>query len=423
MPPCLWLIAVAGLLAEPPPASGEPPAAEPALAAPPAAGAGCVTDAVTPGADAEEGAAAAAGDQENEAGEGEIREPAGAATDDLSPRYSADLSDAELERRWVGDLPSLGSISVGFAEAGRLINAVQLPPGDAWEVLAAEYAWGAQETIDAIEAAARSVRERVPDAPPLRVNHISKRDGGWLRPHKSHQSGRDADLLFYGKGGAAWAAVAGKRTDSIDPVQNWALVRALVTRTDVFVILVDRRVIDLLYATALAAGEDRAWVDSIFRGNTPLVQHARGHRDHFHVRFFAPRSQELGRRVQPLLAKRPDENRIAVRIRSGDTLGHLALRYGSTVALIQNANGMRSSFLHVGRTLSIPLRGPCTRCPLPPPIVLPSRRLPPEPTAESAGVATASAAAPSDATPKPAAAAPPVEAEAGAGAGAAGRAP
>ena len=33
------------------------------------------------------------------------------------------LSDAELQRRWKEDLASLGSISVGFADQGRLINA------------------------------------------------------------------------------------------------------------------------------------------------------------------------------------------------------------------------------------------------------------------------------------------------------------
>jgi len=332
---------------------------------------------------------AAPGDGEG-AGEIESREiPTDA---DGTPRFTADLPDAELERRWVDDLPSLGSISVGFADAGRLINGVQVPAGEAWRVLVPEYAWGTQETVAAIEVVARAVRERFPDAPPLPVSHMSKHDGGWLRPHQSHQSGRDVDLGFYAKPGVAVAAVSGKHTESLDAPQNWALIRALATDTDVAVILVDRRVIDLLYATALAAGEDRGWLDAIFLGKEPLVQHARGHRDHFHVRFFAPRSQELGRRVQPLLAKRPDENRIAVRVHGGDTLGHLAVRYNSTVGLIQNANGMRGSFLHIGQTLSIPMRGPCTRCPLPPPAVVPPRRLPPSLAVSHEATADAAAA-------------------------------
>lgn len=338
----------------------------------------------------------AAADDESAApadGEGEIESREVPVDADGTPRFTADLSDAELERRWVDDLPSLGSISVGFADAGRLINGVQVPAGDAWRVLVPEYAWGTQETVEFIGLAARAVRARFPEAPPLPVSHMSKHDGGWLRPHQSHQSGRDVDLGFYPRPGIAVAAVSGKRTESLDAAENWALIRALVTETDVAVILVDRRVIELLYNTAVAAGEDPAWLDAIFRGKEPLVQHARGHRDHFHVRFFAPRSQELGRRVQPLLAKRPDENRVAVRVRGGDTLGHLAVRYNSTVALIQNANGMRGSFLRAGQTLSIPLRGPCTRCPLPPPAVVPPRRLPPSIAASHEPTGGADAAA------------------------------
>jgi hypothetical protein len=31
------------------------------------------------------------------------------------------------------------------------------------------------------------VSDRLPGTPPLRVNDISKKDGGWHRPHRSHQ--------------------------------------------------------------------------------------------------------------------------------------------------------------------------------------------------------------------------------------------
>ena len=124
--------------------------------------------------------------------------------------------------------------------------------------------------------------------------------------------------------------------------------------------------------------EDKAWLDSIFRAaKGSLVQHARGHRDHFHVRFYNGRAQELGRRVQPLLALRPEHNIVHHRIRSGDTLGHIARRYETTVKLIQKANRMRGSFLRAGRMLEIPLRKPCTKCPVPPEVVVPARRVPP----------------------------------------------
>jgi len=285
--------------------------------------------------------------------------------------YSADIDDAELEHRFVGDLESLGSVSVGLAEAGRLINGVQLKPSDHVEVVTPENGWGTSETIDYLNAVADDVATAVPTAPPLRVNHIGKREGGYLRPHFSHQSGRDVDLGFYYVPGTDLRSLSGKsRIGAMNLEANWALLKSLAEKADVQVVLLDRKVQAALRDYAREQGEDEALLGRIFGG---LVQHARRHKDHFHVRFFSPRAQELGRRVQPLLAKRPDENKVVHRVRPGETLGHLAVKYGSTVKLIQKASGLAGTLLSVGRTLVVPLRGPCTQCPVTPPVVVPPR--------------------------------------------------
>src|SRR4051794_25749971 len=62
--------------------------------------------------------------EEGDDGEADIAEPEGFGPD---IKYSADLSDDELQRRWKSDLDSLGSISVGFADNGRLINGARMP--------------------------------------------------------------------------------------------------------------------------------------------------------------------------------------------------------------------------------------------------------------------------------------------------------
>lgn len=348
---------------------------------------------------------AASGDVEESADEaiaddGEAEALAAGEADGGSPtswgRYTGDLSDEELERRFVEDLPSLGSVSVGLAEAGRLINGIQLKPGDAWTVSTPAQAWGTQETIDFLMAAARAVKARLPTAPLLRVGHIGNPEGGYLRPHKSHQSGRDVDLGFYYPDGASRPRRHIGRIPEIDLAANWELVKALIVLTDVQVILVDRQIQKQLYQYALDQGEDRAWLDSVFRsGADSLVKHARRHRDHFHVRFYAARPQELGRRIQPLLAKRPEQNFAIHRVRSGDTLGHIARRYNSTVQLIKRANRMTTTSLRVGRTLSVPLRGPCTQCPLAPWVEVPPRRLPPSVAALEGQEPLTSAAVPS----------------------------
>ncbi|MBL8950257.1 MAG: penicillin-insensitive murein endopeptidase [Myxococcaceae bacterium] len=287
--------------------------------------------------------------------------------------YSADVDDAELEQRFVGDLETLGSISVGLAEAGRLINGVQMKPSDHVEVVDRDNAWGTAETIEYLTIVADEVGNAVPRAPPLRVNHIGKREGGYLRPHFSHQSGRDVDLGFYYVPGTDVRALKGSRIGAMDLEANWALVKALAEKADVQVVLLDKKVQAALYDYGREQGEDEAVLEKLFKGPNALFRHARRHKDHFHVRFFAPRSQELGRRVQPLLAKRPDENKLVHRVRPGETLGALAIRYGSSVKLIQKASGLASTLLSVGRTLIVPLRGPCTQCPVTPPVVVPPR--------------------------------------------------
>lgn len=312
-------------------------------------------------------------------GEAEGLGVAEAATDG-GWQFTAALTDAQLEKTFVDDPKALGSVSFGLAEAGRVMNGVQLQSSDAVKVVSPDAAWGTQEVIDSLNAVAELVHQQVPKAAPLRVNHIGKQNGGYLRPHHSHQSGRDVDLGFYFEEGVDPQHLPKRREDCMDLAANWWLVRALAMRADVQVVLLDRRVQKKLADYAIAQGEDPKWVDSLFHaGRDSMFQHARRHRDHFHVRFFSPKAQELGRRLQPLLARRAEENVAIHRIRRGDTLLGIAVKFGSTVSMIERANALKKGqLLRLGRTLNVPLRGPCTKCPQPPPVVLPARRVPPD---------------------------------------------
>lgn len=330
--------------------------------------------------------------------EGEAQETDANAVVPDGPLYTAELSDEQLKEQWKKEPSTLGSISVGFVESGRMVNSVRVPQGgEDWLVVSPELAYGTQETVDYLTQAIREVRKQYPNAPPLRVNQLSSREGGYLRPHKSHQNGRDVDLGFYYP--TVEPVRARERERYINVELNWALIKALAMHTDVQMILVDKRVQKVIYDFALSKGEDKAWLDSLFNaGAKSIVKHAKRHRDHFHVRFYNPRAQELGRRIAPLLALQPDKNIVMHRVRSGNTLGAIALKYNSSVSAIQKANRMRGTFLRLGQVLAVPLRGPCNRCPVPPPVVVPPRRLPPSLEQQAPAVAQqAPAAAPEQA--------------------------
>lgn len=290
-------------------------------------------------------------------------------------RYTADLDDETLRARFQANPESLGSLSFGTAGAGRLMNAARMPVGPAWMLTTPHAAFGTQETVKYLITAITEVARQYPNATPIRVNGISSKNGGRLRPHKSHQNGRDVDLGFYYPGETVRAVA---REKVIDLAKNWALLKALITLTDVQVILVDKRIQKVLYEYALEHGEDEAWLDSIFKGKQPLVQHARRHRDHFHVRFYNARAQELARRValqvnipSPVVMK-------SHKVRRGESLAAVARRYRTTPGHLAQINGIKAQSVRPGMILQVPAKGRGGRLPVPPPVVVPPRRLPPE---------------------------------------------
>jgi penicillin-insensitive murein endopeptidase len=298
-----------------------------------------------------------------------------------APASLLSLSDEELARRVELDASTLGSLSIGAPGSAILLNPVTLQPGPYWEIADRAQVFGTAETIEAIETAVAKVHEIFPDSPPLVVGDISDEDGGRLKRHQSHQGGRDVDLGFFLKGGLAKQFVNGT-VSNLDLARNWALIRALVTCTDVETILLDIRIQRLLYKHALAVGEDRAWLDRVFHfakgSKSAIVEHVRNHRNHYHVRFYNPIAQELGRRVHPMLVelKLVDPPVCTARhvVRPGQTMGQIAVRYGTSVHAIKAANGLSSTFLRAGRAYRIPVKA---AAPPSVPVVIPNRLLPP----------------------------------------------
>jgi penicillin-insensitive murein endopeptidase len=299
-------------------------------------------------------------------------EGAGTAPPDAPP----EVNPAE---RVPDDAAELGPLSIGTPDAGLLVNPHPMHEGPLWTIRDPSQAYATAETIQYLLTALLAVEEAHPGSPRVVVGDISRADGGRLDRHRSHQAGRDVDLGFYYRTGEA-STFRRPRRGELDLPRMWTLVRALVTRTDVQRIFIDRSILRVLHAHAVSIGESPAWLDDIFgrrtAGKDAILQHERRHQDHLHVRFYNPRAQEEGRRAYPALLEAglvppPSLNH---RVRSGQTLSHLARRYGVSVRAIRAANGLRSSRLRIGQRVEIPVR----RTPADPgPLVVPPRRLPP----------------------------------------------
>jgi penicillin-insensitive murein endopeptidase len=280
----------------------------------------------------------------------------------LSPHPLDDWSEARLESAVEQDLASLGSMSLGRPNAGALLNGLQAEASELYRVVDPRHAFGTRETLDYLARALQQVHRTWPDTPPLDLGHISAERGGPLSPHLSHQSGRDVDISFYYSTGARWYARASEK--NLDLSRTWAFVRALVTETDIEMILVDHSIQALLLKYALAHGEDEEWAKSLFQGTSggrlPIVRHAPGHATHLHLRFYNPIAQETARRAHAALIQRkilpPLVTFVRHRARRGDTLGKLSKRYGVSVEAIKAANGLRSSRIREKRNYRIPVR-------------------------------------------------------------------
>jgi murein endopeptidase len=304
-------------------------------------------------------------------------------------------SDERIERAVSTDLASLGPMSVGTPNAGALVNGVQATPSSLYTLVSPGGAWGTQETIDYLNTAVQAVHDEFPDTPPLALGDIGARHGGPLRPHISHQAGRDLDISFYYRDGTKWYA-RGTR-ENLDFPRLWAFVRAIIAKTDIDLILLDAGLQVPLKEYAVSIGEDPAWLDQVFQGKgatRAIIRHAPGHATHLHLRFFNPISQETARRCYASLARhnivKVPEQYLSHKAKKNETLGMIAKKYGISVHAIREANGLHSNLIHEQAVYRIPVSGG-VRIPHLDRVRIPPRRPPPARHAPSAATDTLSA--------------------------------
>lgn len=199
--------------------------------------------------------------------------------------------------------PAVGS-SIGLPFQGVLAASLSLPPqGPGYALLRRPGRnFGTPAMISAIRFAAEEVDRQLPGST-LAVGDLSARQGGRIPGHKSHRTGRDADLLFYVTtlGGApidspGFRVVGpdglgqtpgryGNLFFRFDLARNWLLIKALISApsSEMLWIFVSRPLEALLIEYALARGEDPVL---LWQAECLMLQpkNALPHDDHFHIR-------------------------------------------------------------------------------------------------------------------------------------------
>ncbi len=234
---------------------------------------------------------------------------AGPGTDLHAPSAAAFVAPAVDPIAAVLALDAAASTSLGSPGRGTLAGGVALPdagPGfvhNAKRPYAARF--GSVELVQAIVRAAAVVDRELPGSV-LVVNDIGLIGGGPIAQHGSHQSGRDADILFHmldAKGeplpsvgvpldpkGAGWdfkdlALADDDVRVKLDPRRTWVFVRALLEAAfdDVQRIFIVEHVRTLLLEEAKAR---HAPARIIERFEAVTCQPGAPHDDHMHVRFW-----------------------------------------------------------------------------------------------------------------------------------------
>ncbi|MEL6182192.1 MAG: penicillin-insensitive murein endopeptidase, partial [Myxococcota bacterium] len=103
-------------------------------------------------------------------------------------------------------------------------NGVQMPKGRGYRVRNANRAWGTPELVRVLRDGIGKVKRRHGrKASNLVIGDLSTKRGGYLPPHKSHRSGRDADVAYYIKGtDTSWRFIRAT-PDTLDVARTWEL--------------------------------------------------------------------------------------------------------------------------------------------------------------------------------------------------------
>jgi murein endopeptidase len=183
--------------------------------------------------------------------------------------------------------------SVGRANDGSLDDGCELPRSGPGYVSVNAARFGARRIVGIVQYATSELARLHPSAPRVVIGALSREDGGRLKGHKSHQSGRDVDVGYLHEDGQK-AHFVHTTPDSIDVARTWTLLGAMLRSGQAQYVFMDYRLQAVLYRHLERDGVDESTLGRIFQypngrgARRGLIRHASGHADHFHIRFRCP---------------------------------------------------------------------------------------------------------------------------------------
>lgn len=186
--------------------------------------------------------------------------------------------------------PEPGASKPKKAGGGRGKVATVLPASEHLHIKRPRAAFGTPKTIDLVQQAVSQYRRAHAGAPKVVIGDISRKGGGHLYPHASHQTGRDIDLGYVVRG-PGHTRVGKLSYANVDVARTWALIEAFIDTKQVVYVFVDYKIQEQLYEHARARGVPQRELDGLFqyphgRGRAHgIIRHWPNHRHHFHVRF------------------------------------------------------------------------------------------------------------------------------------------
>lgn len=187
-----------------------------------------------------------------------------------------------------GDAPRAS----GDPSRGRLIGGVQLEAASGLLVRNAERAFGMPVTVDAIKMAYGRMNAHFAEQTAVLVGDLSLRNGGVMRPHRSHQNGLDADIAYLTTDCInTQCDMRDVTADEVDVPRQWYVFEDWLRADVVEFIFVPYSLQERMFEFAKARGADDRELAQWFQ--YPNGKHARsgvirnwsGHNNHYHVRF------------------------------------------------------------------------------------------------------------------------------------------